>query len=191
MKVLYYGQAVVCDISERLSHVARDCPLKGKCLWCHQPGHLARECVNPRADSSDIPDDRPADMPSVATSSEVVQSTPPVDSNKVSNDSPTSVSSPVLFHSADVGTAMEEDVSPAGFSCGDDDISDIDQSSADKELNVEESNVNIKQGTGNIEQSGNVEHSRSNVVQSMNNDKDNDLVLLNKTLLLYNKVRVT
>ena len=50
-KVSYYGQAVECD----------KC---GKCLWCHQPGHLERECLNPRADSSDIPDDRPADTPS-------------------------------------------------------------------------------------------------------------------------------
>ena len=53
-------------------------------------------------------------------------------------------------------------------------ISDIHQSSADKERNVEESNVNIKQVTGNIEQSSNVEHSRSNVVQSINNDKGNE-----------------
>ena len=150
-------------------------------MWCHQPGHLARECVNPRADSSDIPDDHPADTPSVATPSEVAQPTPPADSNNESNDSPTSVSSPVLFDSADVGSATEWNVSPAGFS-GDDDhisesfsidsISDMDQSNVDKARNVKESNVNIKQGTGNIEQSGNEEHSRSNVVESMNNDKD-------------------
>ena len=181
VKVSYYGQAVECDICERLGHVARDCPLKGKCLWCHQPGHLARECVNPRADSSDIPDDHPADTPSVATPSEVAQPTPPADSNNESNDSPTSVSSPVLFDSADVGSATEGNVSPAGFSGDDDDISDsfsvdsisdMDQSNVDKARNVKESNVNIKQGTGNIEQSGNEEHSRSNVVESMNNDKD-------------------
>ena len=101
----------------------------------------------------------------------------------MSNGSATSVSSPVLFDAADVGTAMENDISPAGLSRGDDDISDvfsvdsisdIHQSSADKERNVEESNVNIKQDTGNIEQSGNVEHCRSNVVQSVNNDKDNE-----------------
>ena len=175
VKVSYYGQAVECDICERLGHVARDCPLKGKCLWCHQPGHLARECVNPRADSSDIPDDHPADTPSIATPSVVAQPTPPADSNNESNDSPTSVSSPVLFDSADVGSATEGKVSPAGFSGDDDDISDsfsvdiseMDQSNVDKARNV-----NIKQGTGNIEQSDNEEHSRSNVVESMNNDKD-------------------
>ena len=112
VKVSYYGQAVECDICERLGHVSRDCPLKGKCLWCHQPGHLARECVNPRAD---IPDDHPADTPSVATPSEVAQPTPTADSNNESNDSPTSVSSPVLFDPADVGSATEGNVSPAGF----------------------------------------------------------------------------
>ena len=112
---------------------------------------------------------------------------PLADSNNVSNGSATSVSSPVLFDAADVGTAMENDISPAGLSRGDDDISDvfsvdsisdIHQSSADKERNDEESNVNIKQDTGNIEQSGNVEHSRSNVVQSINNDKDNEPITI-------------
>ena len=77
VKIPYYGQAVECDNRERLGYFARDCPLKGKCLWCQQPGHLARECVNPRAYSSDIPDDRPADTPLVATPSEVAQPTPP------------------------------------------------------------------------------------------------------------------
>ena len=109
LKVSQYG-----DICERLGHIARDCPLKGKCLWCHQAGHLARECVNPHADSSDLPDDRSAETPSVASPSEMAQPTPPADSYNVSNDSPTSVSSPVLFDSADVVIAME-DVSPAGF----------------------------------------------------------------------------
>ena len=87
----------------------------------------------------------------------------------------------MLFDSADVGSPTEGNVSVAGFSGDDDDISDsvsvdsvydMDQSNVDKARNVKESNVNIKQGTGNIEQSGNGEHSRSNVVESMNNDKD-------------------
>ena len=202
VKVSYYGQAVECDICKRLghvAHVARDCPLKGKCLWCHQPGYLPGECVNPRADSSDIPDDRPADTPSVATPGEVAQPTPPADSNNESNDSPTSVSSPVLFVSADVGSATEGNVSPAGFSGDDDDISDsfsvdsisdMDQNSVDKARNVKESNVNIKQGTGNIEQSGNVEHSKSNAVESMNNDKDNEQNMNNDKDIEQNTVIV-
>ena len=33
VKVSYYGQSVECDICKNHGHVARDCPLKGKCLW--------------------------------------------------------------------------------------------------------------------------------------------------------------
>ena len=58
VKVSYYGQSVECDICNNHGHVARDCPLKGKCLWCHQPGHLQRDCTNPRAgDNSDVGSD--------------------------------------------------------------------------------------------------------------------------------------
>ena len=182
VKISYYGQAVECDVCERLDHIARDCPLKGKCLWCHQSGHLARECVNPRADSSDVPGDCPADPASVASPSLVAQPTPLADSNSVSTDSLASVSSPVLLDSPVVGAAMEEGGSSAGLSGGDDNISDsfsldsisdIDQNCADNQRNVEQSSINIEQSTGNIEESINVEQSRSNVVQSMTIDKDN------------------
>ena len=71
-----------------------------------------------------------------------------------------------------------------------DSISDIDQRSNDKERNVEESNVNIKRGTWNIEQSGNVEHIKSNVVQSMNNHKDNEQSMNNDKDIEQNTVTV-
>ena len=69
---------------------------------------------------------------------------------------------------------MEEDISPARFSRGNDDISDSFGSDIHKSRADKKRNVNIKQDTANIEQSGNVEHSRSNVVQSINNGKDNE-----------------
>ena len=123
VKIFYYGQAVECDICERLGNVARDCPLKGKCLWCHQSGLLARECVNPPADSSDVPGDRPADPASVASPSVVVQPAPLADSNSVSSDSSASISSPVLLDSPVVGADMEEGCSSAGLFGGDHNIS--------------------------------------------------------------------
>ena len=183
VKISYYGQAFECDICELWSHVSRDCPLKGKCLWCHQSGHLSRERVNPRADFFEVPGDRPAYPPSVASPSVVAQPTTLADSNSVSTDSSASVSSPVLLDSPVVGTDMDEGGSPAGLSGEDDNTSDsfnldsicdIDQNSADNQRNVEQSSVNIEQSTGNIEQSINVEQSRSNLVQSMANDKDNE-----------------
>ena len=177
VKISYYCQTVEC-----LGHVARDCPLQGKCLWCHRSGHLVRECVNRRADSSDVPGDRPADPASVASPSVVAQPTPLADSNSVSTDSSASVSSPVSLDSPVVGPDMEEGGSSAGLSGGDDSISDsfsldsisdIDQNSADNQRNVEQGSINIEQSTGNIEQSINVEQNRSNVVQSSINVEQN------------------
>ena len=44
VKVSYPGQAPECDICFELGHIAKNCPLRGKCLECRQPGHLRRDC---------------------------------------------------------------------------------------------------------------------------------------------------
>ena len=49
VKISYPGQSIECDLCKRLGHVARDCPMKGKCLRCGQSGHVSRSCPNPSA----------------------------------------------------------------------------------------------------------------------------------------------
>ena len=44
VKVSYPGQAPECDICYELGHIAKNCPLRGKCLECRQSGHLRRDC---------------------------------------------------------------------------------------------------------------------------------------------------
>ena len=43
-KVWYRGQPTYCDICKGGSHIAFNCPYKGKCLGCKGIGHFARNC---------------------------------------------------------------------------------------------------------------------------------------------------
>lgn len=47
VKVWFKGQPVVCNICCKEGHRAGSCPDKGKCLWCHESGHFARNCPQP------------------------------------------------------------------------------------------------------------------------------------------------
>ena len=46
-KVWYRDQPLQCDICSKLGHKPSACPDKGKCLRCHNPGHVARHCPTP------------------------------------------------------------------------------------------------------------------------------------------------
>ena len=43
-KVWYRGQPIHCDICRESSHLAFNCPFKGKCLACGGTSHFARKC---------------------------------------------------------------------------------------------------------------------------------------------------
>ena len=43
-KAWYRGQPVSCDICKEDTHIAFNCPYKGKCLACKGSGHFARNC---------------------------------------------------------------------------------------------------------------------------------------------------
>ena len=46
VKFWYVGQPVECDIC-RGAHMAKDCPVRGKCRNCCQEGDMAKECPDP------------------------------------------------------------------------------------------------------------------------------------------------
>ena len=43
-KIWYRGQPTYCDICKESTHLAFNCPFKGKCLACGKAGHFARKC---------------------------------------------------------------------------------------------------------------------------------------------------
>ena len=53
-RVWYRGQPQACPICHSYRHRVKECPLNGLCRRCHQAGHVARECREPRLRSSDV-----------------------------------------------------------------------------------------------------------------------------------------
>ena len=51
-RVWYQGQPQACAICRSYRHRVRECPLNGLCRRCHQAGHVARECREPRRPST-------------------------------------------------------------------------------------------------------------------------------------------
>ena len=56
-KTWYRGQPVTCDLCGEIGHVLSQCPIRGKCRRCREPGHLARDCNRPAWDTRDPPPD--------------------------------------------------------------------------------------------------------------------------------------
>ena len=56
-KTWYRGQPVTCDLCGEIGHVLSQCPIRGKCRRCREPGHLARDCNRPAWNARDPPPD--------------------------------------------------------------------------------------------------------------------------------------
>ena len=69
-RVWYQGQPQACAVCRSYRHRVRECPLNGLCRRCHQAGHVARECREPRR-SSNV---RHEPLSVLVGSSEVVES---------------------------------------------------------------------------------------------------------------------
>ena len=53
-RVWYQGQPQACAVCRSYRHRVRECPLNGLCRRCHQAGHVARECREPRRRPSNV-----------------------------------------------------------------------------------------------------------------------------------------
>ena len=43
-KTWYRGQPVTCDLCGEEGHILSNCPIRGKCRRCREPGHFAKDC---------------------------------------------------------------------------------------------------------------------------------------------------
>ena len=75
-KAWYRGMPVTCDICEG-SHKAQDCPFKGVCMRCRQPGHVQLFCPSPpNAWGTAVDNPTPAEANAVNPRPAVVPATP-------------------------------------------------------------------------------------------------------------------
>ena len=61
VRVWYKGQPQACIICHSYRHRVKECPLNGLCRRCQQPGHVARECREPRPETL-VPQSTLADL---------------------------------------------------------------------------------------------------------------------------------
>ena len=111
-KAWYKGMPLTCDICEG-SHKAQDCPYKGRCMRCRQPGHVQRDCTNqPNAWGTASADPTPAEVDAVPVidpdSPAVVDAAPVIDP-----DSPAVVDAAPVIDSDSPAASSVPAASPA------------------------------------------------------------------------------
>ena len=95
----YRGQPIQCIVCRDFGHRAQDCPLSGRCRYCHQPGHMARECSRAWVQvPSTVPDDSSVSDSATIVEDELRADKVPVDQkvDKPSNPDESSDKDPVV-----------------------------------------------------------------------------------------------
>ena len=122
VKVWYRGMPPECDICGQ-GHVGKDCPLRGKCRRCRQPGHVSRNCTNlpsawdsPDADNLVNADPTPAEAAASASGPSGVASSSSPDGVPPAVAIPAAPQIDVASYIMDVDCAPAEPVASAPVS---------------------------------------------------------------------------
>ena len=114
VKIAYAGQQQVCDLCAAPGHIARVCPLKGKCFQCGLEGHLSRNCpqragYQARDDVEDVvPDPTPAEAAARASGAPRAEADEDLRDNQLDELSQ-SILAPVLAGVPPVGSSLPAD----------------------------------------------------------------------------------
>ena len=95
----YRGQPIQCIVCRDFGHRAQDCPLSGRCRYCHQPGHMVRECSRAWVQVPyPVPDDSSVSDSATIVEDELPADKVPVDQkvDKPSNPDESSDKDPVV-----------------------------------------------------------------------------------------------
>ena len=141
VKISYAGQQQVYDLCPAPGHIARVCPLKGKCFQCGLEGHLSRNCpqragYRARDDVEEVvPDPTPATAGARASGAPQAKSDDDLRDNQLDELSQ-SILVPVLAGVPPVGSdlpadnvsvdSIDVDYSANGISNGDNHVTHVD-----------------------------------------------------------------
>ena len=131
VKISYAGQQQVCDLCAAPGHIARVCPLKGKCFQCGLEGHLSRNCpqragYRARDDVEEVvPDPTPATAGARASGAPQAKSDDDLRDNQLDELSQ-SILVPVLAGVPPVGSDLPADNVSVDSIDGDNHVTHID-----------------------------------------------------------------
>ena len=176
VKISYAGQQQVCDLCAAPGHIARVCPLKGKCFQCGLEGHLSRDCpqragYRARDDvTENVPDPTPAEAAVRASGAPQAESDVDLRDNQLDELSQ-SILAPVLAGIPPVGSSLPAD----NVSVDSIDVDNVDNTVVNNEV------VNNKVNKNSVDNDVVVNDNESNVVN--NNLVMKESIVVNNNLV--------